>query len=111
MTDAVYYTDPYAQSLDASISDIGPNYVVLDRTIFYPTAGGQPGDTGVIGDGSNSIQVVDTRKGDHGAIHHIVEDLVGLGHSKSETVSISTSIGNADTPTCGCIPRCMCWVP
>ena len=70
MTDAVYYTDPYAQSLDASISDIGPNYVVLDRTIFYPTAGGQPGDTGVIGDGSNSIQVVDTLKGDHGAIHH-----------------------------------------
>ena len=49
MTDAVYYTDPYAQSLDARISDIGPDYVVLDRTIFYPTGGGQPGDTGVIG--------------------------------------------------------------
>jgi hypothetical protein len=110
MTDAVYYTDPYAQSLDASISDIGPDYVVLDRTIFYPTGGGQPGDTGVIEDGSNSIQVVDTRKGDHGAIHHIVED-VGLGHLKWEAVSILRSIGNADTPTCACIPRCMCWVP
>ena len=82
MTDAVYYTDPYAQSLDARISDIGPNYVVLDRTIFYPTGGGQPGDTGVIGDGSNSIQVVDTRKGDHGAIHHIVEDAGELGSLK-----------------------------
>ncbi len=82
MTDAVYYTDPYAQSLDASISDIGPDYVVLDRTIFYPTGGGQPGDTGVIGDGSNSIQVVDTRKGDHGAIHHMVEDVGGLGSLK-----------------------------
>ncbi len=60
MTDAVYYTDPYAQSLDASISDIGPDYVVFDRTIFYPTGGGQPGDTGVIGHGSNAIQVVNT---------------------------------------------------
>ena len=79
MTDAVYYTDPYAQSLEASISDIGPDYVVLDRTIFYPTGGGQPGDTGVIGNGSNSIQVIDTRKGDNGAIHHMVEDLDALG--------------------------------
>ena len=84
MTDAVYYTDPYAQSLDARISDIGPDYVVLDRTIFYPTGGGQPGDTGVIGHGSNSIQVIDTRKGDHGAIHHMVENVGRLGSLKVE---------------------------
>ena len=78
MTDAVYYTEPYAQSLDARISDIGPDYVALDRTIFYPTGGGQPGDTGVISNGSNSIQVIDTRKGDHGVIHHMVEDVDAL---------------------------------
>ena len=83
MTDAVYYTDPYVQSLDARISDIGPDYVVLDRTIFYPTGGGQPGDTGVIGSGSNSIRVIDTRKGDHGAIHHMVEDVDALGLLKA----------------------------
>ena len=78
MTDAVYYTEPYAQSLDARISDIGPDYVALNRTIFYPTGGGQPGDTGIIGNGSNSIQVIDTRKGDHGVIHHMVEDVDAL---------------------------------
>ena len=83
MTDAVSYTDPYAQSLNASISDIGPDYVVLDRTIFYPTGGGQPGDTGVIGSGSNSIRVIDTRKGDHGAIHHMGEDVDALGLLKA----------------------------
>jgi len=44
--------------------------VELDRTVFYPTAGGQPGDTGRIGD----WRVVDTRKGDApDAVLHVLE--------------------------------------
>ena len=38
--------------------------VELDRTIFYPLGGGQPGDTGFLARaGGERIAVTDTRKG------------------------------------------------
>ena len=44
--------------------------VELDRTVFYPMGGGQPGDTGRIG----SFRVVDTRKGEAGdSVLHLME--------------------------------------
>lgn len=57
MTERLYYHDSYLQTFNAqviSLSDDGLR-VVLDRTAFYPTSGGQPNDIGVL----NGIPVID----------------------------------------------------
>ena len=60
MTDRIYYTEPSCRSFEATVIRIGErdgrSIVVLDRTAFYPTSGGQPFDTGQLG----SVAVVDT---------------------------------------------------
>jgi alanyl-tRNA synthetase len=76
VTERLYYTDPYLTTFDARVLDVcdvaGRNGIVLDRTAFYPTSGGQPFDTGTIG-GARVVDVVD---GDDGAIVHVVEGVV-----------------------------------
>jgi alanyl-tRNA synthetase len=73
MTDRLYYTDPYSREFDATIARIdvhdGRTLVRLDRTFFYPTTGGQPFDTGVLG-GHRVVDVVDDEQGD---VVHVVE--------------------------------------
>lgn len=50
--DELYYTDPYAREFDAHVTSCTPTEdgfaIELDRTAFYPTGGGQPGDRGTI---------------------------------------------------------------
>jgi alanyl-tRNA synthetase len=62
VTDRIYYTDPACISFDAVVSRSllheGRPAVLLDRTAFYPTSGGQPFDTGRLG-GVCVIDVVD----------------------------------------------------
>jgi misacylated tRNA(Ala) deacylase len=48
--------------------------VALDRTVFYPLGGGQPGDSGSMTWAAGNAKVVDTRYGDSGAILHVLED-------------------------------------
>ncbi|HVW93513.1 MAG TPA: alanyl-tRNA editing protein [Devosia sp.] len=48
MTEFVFRSDSYLRSLDAEVVEVTPEGVVLDRTIFYATSGGQPGDRGVL---------------------------------------------------------------
>jgi alanyl-tRNA synthetase len=73
MTDRLYYNDPYLQAFDASIVRVatrdGRVGVTLDRTAFYPTSGGQPFDTGMLG----PWRVVDVVDEDDGSILHVVE--------------------------------------
>ena len=62
MTHRLYYTDSSCLEFDARVVscevDDGRTLVVLDRTAFYPTSGGQPFDTGTLGD-AHVIEVVD----------------------------------------------------
>jgi misacylated tRNA(Ala) deacylase len=64
-TELVFRNDPYAASCEAVVTAITPRGgIVLDRTVFYPTGGGQPGDTGLLrlADGSD-IAIATTVKG------------------------------------------------
>jgi alanyl-tRNA synthetase len=53
MTERIYYTEPACRSFDAVVTDVveheGAPALVLNRTAFYPTSGGQPFDVGRLG--------------------------------------------------------------
>ncbi|MGH6948994.1 MAG: alanyl-tRNA editing protein [Kiloniellales bacterium] len=61
----LFQEDAYLASCEATVVSAGEAGIKLDRTVFYPLGGGQPGDSGrlVLADGS-SVAIVDARKGD-----------------------------------------------
>ena len=64
MTELLFRDDGYLQSCNARVSRADGHGIRLDRTVFYPVGGGQPGDTGVLRLASGrSIAIVDTLKG------------------------------------------------
>jgi misacylated tRNA(Ala) deacylase len=65
MTELVFREDAYRRSCEARIIAVDERGIRLDRTVFYPQGGGQPGDTGVlrVADG-RVVSIADTRKGD-----------------------------------------------
>ncbi|HEX5613689.1 MAG TPA: alanyl-tRNA editing protein [Acidimicrobiia bacterium] len=50
MTELLYLRDAYLREFDATVVAVDGDRVALDRTAFYPTGGGQPHDTGRLGD-------------------------------------------------------------
>jgi len=68
-TDLLFLRDAYLQEATATVLEIRENAVILDRTIFYATGGGQPHDTGSLG----GQVVVDVRK-EGGAVLHVLAE-------------------------------------
>ncbi len=69
MTDRLYYMDAYLRSFEATVEEYRDGAVRLDRTAFYPTSGGQPYDTGVLG----GRRVTDVFVDDAGEVWHRVD--------------------------------------
>ena len=71
-TELLFRDDAYLKTATARVVAVRDGKVELDRTIFYPLGGGQPGDTGfLIRDNGERIAIADTRKGDApGAVAH-----------------------------------------
>jgi alanyl-tRNA synthetase len=72
-SERLYYTDAYLVEFDAVVRDVVQRNdrwkVTLDRTAFYPTSGGQPFDTGTIGEAN----VLDVFEQEDGTIGHLVD--------------------------------------
>lgn len=72
-TERLYYDDPYLREFDATLVDTvsrdGQTALVLDRTAFYPTSGGQPYDVGFFHD----VRVLDVVDAEDGRILHVVD--------------------------------------
>jgi misacylated tRNA(Ala) deacylase len=74
ITEPLFQQDAYLRTCTATVLEAGEGGVVLDRTVFYPLGGGQPGDTGTLRamDGGE-WRVTDARKGEGGRILHVLE--------------------------------------
>lgn len=73
MTEELFRMDSYLRGCEAVVTAVDDAGIRLDRTVFYPTGGGQPGDFGVLrrADGA-TIAIADTRKGQApGEILHV----------------------------------------
>lgn len=75
MTEELFRADAYARECQGEVVAVEGNGLILDRTVFYPLGGGQPGDTGImlLPDGRR-LEVVSTRKSEDGAA--IVHELL-----------------------------------
>ena len=83
MTERLYYDDSFLREFDAQVlacepdgDPNGPRWRVrLDRTAFYPTSGGQPFDTGRLGN-ATVVEVID---GEHDETIHFTDQPVAAG--------------------------------
>lgn len=78
MTERLYYTDSFLYEFDATVVDVvsreGRTAVVLDRSAFYPTSGGQIHDTGTLESRDGLLDVSEvTEDEDTGTVFHFVE--------------------------------------
>ncbi|MFB6113040.1 MAG: alanine--tRNA ligase-related protein [Halodesulfurarchaeum sp.] len=71
MTEAAYLEETYAREIESIVRRRIDDRVVLDRTIFYPTGGGQPHDEGHIEFDGQESRVVDVEKTDE--IYHTLD--------------------------------------
>jgi misacylated tRNA(Ala) deacylase len=71
-TELLYATDAYLRSFDARVVEITPDgWLVLDRTAFYPTGGGQPHDLGRLTWPGGSAAVVEVSKQGDLVLHRL----------------------------------------
>ena len=75
MTEKLFYSDSHMTTFSACVKECeqkGDYYeVVLDRTAFFPTGGGQYADTGMLGDAN----VIDVREADDIVYHVVTKEL------------------------------------
>lgn len=69
MTEALFRNDAYLRDARATVLALTEQGgIVLDRTVFYPTGGGQPGDAGVLRWSDAETKITTAIKGEDGAI-------------------------------------------
>jgi alanyl-tRNA synthetase len=71
-TEALYYKDQYTREFEAKVLRVvGGEYVILDKTCFYPEGGGQPSDTGWLIFDGGKVEVLDVQKVGRVIVHKI----------------------------------------
>jgi len=76
MTDRLYYRDSFLYDFDAEVRELTESprpAVILDRTAFYPTSGGQVFDTGTITAGDVQLKVSEVADTEDGKVVHYLE--------------------------------------
>jgi alanyl-tRNA synthetase len=96
MTERLYYDDPYQREFDASITRLesrdGRMHVWLDRSAFYPTSGGQPFDTGTLGNSHVEAVIED----EHGDVVHVLEfEQAASERPRDETLRVGALVHGA----------------
>jgi alanyl-tRNA synthetase len=76
MTDRLYYHDSFLYDFDAEVCDVADSprpALILDRSAFYPTSGGQIHDTGWLTSGSGKLRVTEVADAEDGRVVHYIE--------------------------------------
>jgi misacylated tRNA(Ala) deacylase len=69
VTELLFRADPYLQTAEARVVAHTPEGgIVLDRSVFYPTGGGQPGDSGTLRWDGGQITIATSVKADGGGV-------------------------------------------
>ena len=72
MTELLFREDGYLRSCAARVTAVDERGIRLDRTVFYPNGGGQPGDTGILRLGSGeAVTIADAVKGEGDEVIHV----------------------------------------
>ncbi|MHA1399436.1 MAG: alanine--tRNA ligase [Candidatus Heimdallarchaeaceae archaeon] len=75
ITEQLYYRDVYAKRFEAEIVNVvKKQYVILDKTLFYPTGGGQLHDTGKIIVNGKEYRVIDVVKKGTAIVHKLDQE-------------------------------------
>ncbi len=76
-TEKLYYDQPKLFEFDARVIGVEGNYIVLDRTAFYPESGGQSHDIGylIVKDDNSSVRVLEVLEEDGVVIHRVERPL------------------------------------
>ncbi|WP_039074565.1 serine-tRNA(Ala) deacylase AlaX [Bacillus sp. MSP13] len=82
----LFYKDPYLKAFETKLlkqfqDKKGDTYIILEKTAFYPTGGGQPHDIGTV----NGVKVLNVEEVD-GEIRHYIER--ALPHSDDKVVGV-----------------------
>ena len=72
MVEELFRQDAYLKDAEATVTALEERGVRLDRSIFYPTGGGQPGDTGLLRWDGGEARIVDAVKADGADVLHVL---------------------------------------
>jgi len=76
MTDRLYYHDSFLYDFDAEVREVHDSprpAIILDRSAFYPTSGGQIHDTGWLTSGSGKLRITEVADAEDGRVVHYIE--------------------------------------
>ncbi|KXA90503.1 hypothetical protein AKJ57_04110 [candidate division MSBL1 archaeon SCGC-AAA259A05] len=78
-TELLYYENPYQKEFEAEVLQRRGDYVVLDRTVFFPEGGGQPADKGNLKGKTREYDVTDVQKENGVILHRIKPNTLRAG--------------------------------
>lgn len=107
MTELEYMLDTYKFESEATVTEIWNNefwnYIILDKTIFYPQWGGQPTDIWTIGSRSKILDIVNVRTDENGNVLHYIswDDILSIWDQVELEIDREIRIFNARNHSAG----------
>jgi misacylated tRNA(Ala) deacylase len=88
-TQLLFREDAYLKSCEATVADVNERGgILLDRTVFYATAGGQPGDKGVLSHDGRTLPIATTVYDDTKNIVHVPAAASDLGKGAAVVLAL-----------------------